>query len=364
MLTPVEFRHRMHSNPEIMFKEFETTKLIYDNLKDIPELKLHAPIDTGLIAEYTVNDGDYLIFRADIDALPIKEENEIEWKSKNDNMHACGHDVHTSILYSLIKKVIEEKPNQNIIFVFQPGEEGGNGAKSIIDSGILNKFNIRNAFALHVTDDYELGTIASTPGILFAAAVEVDIHFYGKSAHAAFPEQGRDSIKAMTRMLSYADKIVSEYKAPHLFAYGKIFGGTARNIIPAYAKAECTLRTLKVEELNGIIDKLKEEGNRIHKDMDVRVEIGLSSPYTEVEVDKELYEKCKVALSGKFKFLDCGYKMTAEDFGLYSKLYPSFMCWMGTRNGEKQGLHTSKFLPPDEAINLGTELLYTILKRI
>ena len=114
-LNPVELRHLLHQNPELMFQEFKTTEIIYDNLKLLPGIKISKPLETGLVVEYTKNDGEYLLFRADIDALPIQEKTNCSFSSKNNFMHACGHDVHSAILYGFIKYVIEQNVNQNLI---------------------------------------------------------------------------------------------------------------------------------------------------------------------------------------------------------------------------------------------------------
>jgi N-acetyldiaminopimelate deacetylase len=130
-LTPVELRHTLHKIPELAFKEFQTTDLLIENITKLPgadKIKIHTTFPTGLLVEYTVNNEEYLLFRADIDALPIKEENDIEFKSTNDLMHACGHDVHSSILYSFLYELLQEKTEQNILFLFQPAEEAGGGS--------------------------------------------------------------------------------------------------------------------------------------------------------------------------------------------------------------------------------------------
>jgi len=167
IISPIQLRHKLHQNPEIAFKEFKTTEIIISSVKGLSnseKLKIHSPFPTGVLFEYKVNDTPFILYRADIDALQIKEENEIEFKSTNDYMHACGHDVHTSILYSFLSDVLETQPDQNILFLFQPAEEAGGGAMRFFETGIFNQFNIMNAFALHVSDEYPLGTIASTQG--------------------------------------------------------------------------------------------------------------------------------------------------------------------------------------------------------
>jgi len=361
MLEPVNLRHILHENPELMFQEFFTTQLLIDNLSELKNLVIYRPIETGLVVEYKVNDGDYLLFRADIDALPIKENTGVEWSSKNDNMHACGHDVHTSIMYSFIQYVVENKINRNIIFVFQPGEEAGGGALKVIESGIFDKFPIKYAFALHVTDEYDFGTIASTDGVLFVSSVECDIEIFGKSSHVAFPENGIDSFKTLRYFLDMIDKKVENSTEPFIFGYGKIVSGQARNIIPSYSKAECTIRALSLEKQDEYIQLIYNDLNVATNKFGSKYKFHLGPKYAEVIVDSELYKKLVLVLSNKFNFIDCGLKMTAEDFGYFSKKYPSFMAWVGVSKGEKYGLHNDKFLPPDESIELGKNVLISIL---
>jgi N-acetyldiaminopimelate deacetylase len=324
----------------------------------------HRSLATGLIVEYTVNEGDYLLFRADIDALPIEEKTGASFSSKNACMHACGHDIHSSTLYGFVRHVVENRIDQNMIFVFQPGEEGGGGAEQVLRSGILEQFRIKNAFALHVTDEYPAGTIASTNGVLFAAAVELDVLFHGKASHVAFPERGINAMKAMRVFLDKVDAIVADYGDPIMFGCGKITSGVIRNIIPAEAKCECTLRTLSVHKLKAITDRFQEELDAIKAEVGITYELHLNSPYTEVVVDSGLFEVAKTALSKKFIFVDCGYKMTAEDFGLFSHEYPAFMFWLGTSLGERYGLHTPNFLPDDSMIAKGIEAFTLLLDAV
>ena len=213
--SPIQLRHHLHQYPELAFEEFRTSNTILQSIKNLDgadKLKIHSPMDTGLLIEYTINDEEYLLFRADIDALPIQEENEIEFKSTNEFMHACGHDVHTSILYSFLIYVLDKKPDQNILFLFQPAEEAGGGAMKFYSTEVFNQFKIKNAFALHVTDEYPLGTIASTPGVFFASALEIDIEFTGESAHVAFRNEGKNAFNALRLFLDAADDLQSQFK--------------------------------------------------------------------------------------------------------------------------------------------------------
>lgn len=363
--TPSELRHSLHEVPELMFKEFETTKILLQNISGLPGIKIHKPVETGFIAEYTIAENlPYYLFRADIDALPIKENTGSEFSSKNEYMHACGHDMHMSILYGFLRFVVENKIQRNILFLFQPGEEGGGGAEKIINSGILNKFTIDSAFALHVTDEYDKGTIASTSGILFASAFELDVEFFGKSAHVAFPENGINAFESLILFLNNVKEEIKNSEEKIIFGYGKISSGEIRNIVPSYAKIEATLRTLNRSRAENFYKKIETILELIKTDTGCDYKISTGSLYTEVDVDKELYKKCKKILSPSFNFIDCGYKMTGEDFGFISKIYPSFMFWLGTCTREKHGLHNPKFLPDDSIIETGILAFRKIIEEV
>ncbi|MCU7496498.1 MAG: amidohydrolase [Ignavibacteria bacterium] len=364
MLTPIEMRHTLHQNPELLFHEFETTNILKRNLEELDGLVIHRPMETGLVIEYTVNGGDYLLFRADIDALPIKEETGVEFSSKNNNMHACGHDVHASILYGFIRHVAQIKPQRNMVFLFQPGEEGGGGARKVIESGILESFDIKKAFALHVTDEYPLGTVASTSGVLFASAYELDISIHGKSAHVAFPENGIHSFDAFRMFLDEIQQELRHSDEKIIFGYGKVISGTARNIIPSVTRAECTIRALNSRKNEQFFDKIVSKLEYVKKKTGIEYSIENGSLYKEVIVDEELFRKLSEKLSKNHKFVDCGYKMTGEDFGFFSQLYPSFMFWLGTLRDNKYGLHTPMFLPDDSVIKTGIDILTDILQEV
>ena len=366
-ISPVELRHKLHMNPEIAYQEYKTTETIINSVKALEGsevLKIHTPFTTGVLFEYKVNDDPFLLFRADIDALPIKEANDIEFKSTNNYMHACGHDIHTSILYAVIVDVLKEKPAQNILFLFQPAEESGGGAMKFYDTGIFKGYNIRNAFALHVTDEYTLGTVASTPGVLFASALEIDIEFVGESSHVAFPYEGRNAFNALRTFLDSVDKIPRNVTEPFLFGIGKIEAGFVRNIAPGRARLEGSIRGLKKEKVMDFADSLRKILEGIKTVTGVNYIITKGAHYPEVSVNEEIYFKMENILGDKFRFINCGYKMTGEDFGFFSGKYPSFMFWLGTSEGERYGLHNPKFLPSDKTIDHGRSVFKQILDNI
>ena len=363
-ITPIQLRHKLHQNPELAFNEFKTTELIINTIKSLPgsdKLKIHTPFPTGVLFEYKVDENPYLLFRADIDALAIKEENEIEFKSKNNFMHACGHDVHTSILYSFLNKILELKPEQNILFLFQPAEEAGGGAMQFYATGIFDQFKIENAFALHVSDEFPVGTIASTSGVLFASALEVDIEFIGESAHVAFPNKGKNAFNALRNFLDKNEELLKHLDEPFIFGIGKYFSGEVRNITPGYAKLEGTIRGLSEKKVLWFLAEVEKVLNKIKSETEVDFKITKGAHYPEVITNNFLFEKYSKQLANNYKFIDCGYTMTGEDFGFFSHKWSAFMFWLGTSKGEKYGLHNPKFLPPDEVIEIGSNVFKDIL---
>jgi N-acetyldiaminopimelate deacetylase len=367
-ISPIELRHLLHQNPELAYQEFQTTKLIIDAVSALPNFDkrftIHTPMQTGVLVEYKVNDGNYLLFRADIDALPISEETANEFKSKNENMHACGHDVHTSILFGLVECAARENVNQNILFLFQPAEESGGGAMKFFATGVFKQFNVEKAFALHVTDEFPKGTIASTSGVLFASALEIDIDFHGKSSHVAFPQNGKNAFNALRLFLDAIDKIPKGINDATMFGFGKITSGSVRNIVPGTAKLEGTVRALTMKGTDEIVSRLEKIATGVAQISDVKINITKGAHYPEVIIDDFLFRSLSKIFSGKsekFTFLDCGYKMTGEDFGYISQQYPSFMFWLGTSTGEQFGLHNPQFLPGDDVIEIGTNAFKQIL---
>jgi N-acetyldiaminopimelate deacetylase len=360
----LELRHLLHQNPEISFREYETQKLLINALKSINDdrLKIYKIAGTGVIAIYEIRKNEpFILYRADIDALPIKEETNWIYASKNNNMHACGHDVHMSIAYDLIKKVLSGNLDENFVFVFQPGEETGAGASYVLDE--LEELPIKYAFALHVTDGYDFKTVATTPGTLFASATELDITFVGKPAHIAFYNEGIDSIKMSVQFLNefYKEKFDNA-----LIGFGKIEGGDARNIVSKETSILGSIRTPSLDITENIIERLSKIARKVSEENKGSYFFNKGSVYPQVIVNEDLFKKFKTFVEKKVDviFINCGMKFTGEDFGYFSSRYPSLMFWAGTSKGEKFGLHNPKFLPDDDVIEFYSSLMYEFLKEL
>jgi N-acetyldiaminopimelate deacetylase len=192
MLNFIKIRKYLHQIPELAFEEFKTKEYLLKILKMLKDIKIHTFDFPGILVEYSHGKGEYTLFRSDMDALPITEETGCDFASEHPGkMHACGHDMHMTILLGLIEKVSNERIEQNILFLFQPAEEGKGGAKRILDTGTLDKFPIKETYALHVKGDIPVGTVSTKPGIFFANTEEVDIVFTGIGAHVALADRSR-----------------------------------------------------------------------------------------------------------------------------------------------------------------------------
>ncbi|MFP4548777.1 MAG: M20 family metallopeptidase [Fidelibacterota bacterium] len=358
MISPIEMRHKIHQFPELALQEFETTKLLTKAIRQAADINdcdiiIHQPLKTGLLIEYKQNSGSYTMLRADIDALPVIEQTGWKYASKNQNMHACGHDVHTAILYGFLLEVMADKPQQNFLFLFQPAEETVGGAEMLLATGILDKFDINQVFALHVNDDFEKGTIATNDSVLFASSYELNIEFQGNSAHVAFPQNGRNALHALRTFMDQVEKIPQDYIHPIIYGIGRVEAGKIRNIIPDFAKLEGTIRSFQLTRTKEYIAKLELILQGIESATGVEYQLKHGINHNEVVNTPELYKLAKDRLYGEFNFLKCEIKMAGEDFGHFADKYPSLMMWQGTRTGDFYGLHHPKFLPDDSIIQDG-----------
>ncbi len=367
MLDLFGIRKELHKIPELGFEEFKTQKYILNILKKFPGLKIHLFDFTGILVEYSFGDGEYKLFRADLDALPVKEETDCDFKSEHSGkMHACGHDLHMTILLGLIERVVREELQENILFLFQPAEEGLGGAEKIIQTGILDKFKISEAYALHISGNLPVGTVSSKKGIFFANSQEIDIIFKGKSAHIAYPEKGKDALAAGIDFYhSVLVNIQKNFSIPQTVRcfFGKIAAGTTRNVIASECILEGTFRSFfdnDHEKIKEILEMATEEISIKHQ---IKPEIKYLSFYKHVSNDAELYAKLKkICKSGKYKFKDAEAVFTGEDYGFFAEKYKGILFWLGANQGEKQDIHSSKFLPDEKAIEVGIEIFFELIK--
>ncbi len=301
-----------------------------------------------------------------MDALPISEKTNCSFSSKHPGkMHACGHDIHMTILLGLINEVVQKKLKKNLLFLFQPAEEGMGGAERILKTGILDRFEIANSFALHVTGASPVGSISTKSGIFFANTQEIEMRIAGKSAHVAFPEHGRNALAAGAEFYLEIQKIVkSEFERsdPVVCEFGKMQAGTVMNAIASECTLEGTMRAFSLENMKRIRNYIEELSLVLSKKYDVQFQQIYKSFYKQVTNDRKLYEKLKVVTSNSgYEFIEAEAVFTGEDFGYFAAKYTGLLFWLGANQGEKQNLHSPHFLPSEKSIEIGLELLYKMI---
>ena len=369
-----ELRRELHQNPEIAFDEHKTSTILKRALQELCRQHLTpAAIKTGAVepiihdfenspgflVEYTSCDSPYKLFRADMDALPVNEATRCSFTSSTPGMmHACGHDIHMSVLIGLIERVLIEQPKRNLLFLFQPAEEGKGGAESVLSEEIIQQFNVEAVHALHVASGMPVGHIASRPGIFFGIPQEFDIRFTGKSAHVAFPEQGIDAIAPAMEFDRLMRKDIAELAKRHrvIFHIGRIDGGNIRNVIADRCVLEGTHRSLAKEardEMNRLITQNAKTAAAI---TGAGYETDFLCSYDPVVNDPTLEQRLRaVCESLGITYSEAPVAMTGEDFGFFTSRWPGLLFWLGS--GCDQPLHSPEFLPHEGCIEVGVRVM-------
>ncbi len=366
MLNLKEVRKELHKIPELGFEEFKTQKYILNILNQFPELKIHRFDFPGILVEYAFGDEEYKLFRAEMDGLSVYEETNCGFESEHKGkMHACGHDIHMTVLIGFIEKVVRSGIKRNLLFLFQPAEEGKGGAERILQTGILEKFQISEAYALHVKGDIPVGSVSSRPGIFFANTQEVKVLFHGKSAHVAFPENGRNALAAgvmFYRLIHQELKKEVPGNKSIICEFGKMQAGTVMNAIAAECALEGTIRTFNDEDMYKVKNIIKNSAQVSSKEYDLKYEINYLCYYRNVKNDVKLFEKFKKCLAKtNVKFCEAERVFTGEDFGYFSYKYKGLLFWLGADQGENYDVHSTKFLPDERSIDVGVDVFWVIL---
>ncbi len=367
----IDIRHHLHAHPELSYKEFETSKFVQEKLKacDIPfEIKA----TTGVIGIIEGNNphSRIIALRADMDALPIKEENEEEYKSKNDGvMHACGHDVHTTCLLGAAK-ILSETKNQwegTVKLIFQPGEEKNpGGASLLIKEGVLENPAPQCIFGLHVNPQLEKGLLSFRSGKVMASADEIYITIRGKGGHAAAPHLTVDTILIASQLVVSLQQIISRHNdplQPSVLSITSFQGGFTTNVIPAEVKLMGTFRAMNEEWRFKAHDLIRKQTEGLVAAMGAEVDLHIDVGYPSVYNDELLNSKANMIAKefmGSANVLETEVRMGAEDFGFYTQKIPGCFFRLGTRNTKEEitaGVHTPKFNIDEDAIEIGIGMM-------
>lgn len=361
-------RRDLHQIPEEGLKEFKTQKYIMDFLTSLG-LEPKKVASTGVYCFIDKGADESIGFRSDMDGLGIEEQNDIKFKSKhNGMMHACGHDGHMSALLYTIKYLVDnkEKIKKNLLFVFQPAEEGPGGAELVIKSGILEKYNVKHMFAMHVAADIEQGKYGSRPGNFYAASTEFSVFIKGKSAHGAWPQNGVDAIVIASQFINGVQTIVSRSLSPiseKAITIGTIKGGDRLNVIADYVEMDGIIRTLDPKVYERLIQRLKSLAKGLNEAYECEITFDFRPFYHRLYNDKELFEKIKPAFNKKLEIVDV--VLSAEDFAYYGEKVPSVFYELGIGNKEKgflSPIHTPTFNFDEKCLLYALEANINILK--
>lgn len=359
-----QWRRHLHTIPEIGFQEKKTSAYLYDEL-----IKMgYDPVfvtETGIIVFLDFGCRQTLAFRSDIDALKITEQTGADFCSQHDGyMHACGHDGHMAALLALAYRLKDVKTlKNNILLIFQPGEEISNGARSIIDTGIFEQYHVKGIFGLHMFPDLEEGKIGCRKGPLMAQSGELDVVIHGKSAHAGKYQEGIDTIVIASQLITQYQSIVSRMTSPMqpaVIHIGKIQGGTVRNIVAEKTAFHGTVRTYDEKLFNRIVAAMKGYHQGMEKAYGCQIDFSCQTFNPPVINDKGLYLQMVSLLKDDFEELEEPV-MLAEDFSHYQKVIPGVFFFIGTKCSEyHSGLHTPTFQFHEKVLLKAVDLYYQL----
>ncbi|HYA49493.1 MAG TPA: amidohydrolase [Burkholderiales bacterium] len=374
----VKIRRFIHMNPELGNREFETARLVGSKLDTLGLEIRRGVAKTGVVALLRgAQPGITVAVRADMDALPIQEMTGLPFKSLNAGvMHACGHDVHTSILLgtAMILSSLKERIKGNVTFIFQPAEEGApageeGGAALMVKEGALDNPPVSAIFALHSWPE-NVGEVLFAPGYITGSSDEFQITVKGRSAHGARPHEGVDAIVLAAEIVQALQTVVSravDPTDPAVVSIGTIQGGSRSNIIAERVTLEGTVRVLsdanrkKIPPLMESIVKGICEMHGAGYQFDYRP--GYPSVYNNPELATTMAPTL-VQLLGKDKVLEWKPQLIAEDFSYFAQKTPGFYFFLGVKNPAlptAAPLHSPYFNPDERAIPLGTKILCHLL---
>jgi amidohydrolase len=367
----IDFRRHLHAHPELSYKEFQTSAFVQEKLKGL-EIPYEIKATTGVVGLIRGQNPDkrVIALRADMDALPIREENTISYKSQNDGiMHACGHDAHTSILLGASKILHELKSEWEgtVKLIFQPGEERNpGGASLLIKEGVLHNPQPQAIFGLHVHPGLEIGKFSFRGGPSMASADEIYITVRGKGGHASTPQLTTDTVLVASQIVVALQQVISRNKnpfTPSVLTISSFQGGYTTNVIPSEVKLMGTFRaideTWRFQAHKLIYRICRGIAQAMGAEIDVLVDVG----YPVVNNDENLYpiaRKKAEEFIGQDNVQETEVRMGAEDFGYYTQEIPGCFYRLGVMNVAKgiiSGVHTPTFNIDESAIEKGMGMM-------
>ncbi|MFC3809167.1 M20 metallopeptidase family protein [Lacihabitans lacunae] len=376
----VKIRRHLHQNPELSFEEFETAKFIAKTLKELEIPFQEGVAGTGLLALIKGKNPDKktIALRADMDALPILEKNDVDYKSKNEGvMHACGHDVHTSSLLSaaaILNKLTDDFEG-TIKLIFQPAEEKAPGGASLmIKEGVLENPKVEAILGQHVAPNIPVGKIGFREGMYMASTDEIYIKVIGKGGHGAAPHQTIDPVVIASHIIVGLQQIISRNRNPafpSVLTFGRFIADGVTNVIPGEVNIEGTYRCMDEDWRAEGLQKMEKMAVGMAEAMGAECVFYVEKGYPFLKNNPEVTKRARQGAAeyvGAENIVDLDLWMGGEDFAYYSQKADACFYRLGTRNEEKgivSGVHTPTFDIDENALEIGPGLMaYLAIKEL
>jgi len=366
----IEIRRDLHQHPELGLEEHRTSERV-QSLLDEMGIEYETGLGgTGVLGLIRGDDeGAVVALRADMDALPLQDEKDVAYTSKiPGKMHACGHDVHTTMLLGAAKLLVKEKASLpgTIKLLFQPAEETVGGAKLLIEAGALENPRVDAIFGLHVDPALEVGSVGLHFGQRNASSDDLKIIVHGKAAHGAYPWEGVDAIVAAAQVISSLQTIVSrnvDVREAAVVSLGTIRGGTQANIVADRVEVVGTVRCLNQETRRSVLQRIKETAEAVAKGMGARAEVRIEPSYDPVVNDDSMVEVVRESarrlLGDDAVVIFPKPNMGVEDFGYYLSEVSGAFYSLGVRNeaaGIVHSVHHGLFDVDESSMAIGVAL--------
>lgn len=379
----VSIRRRLHENPELSMEEMETTALIKEELGNCGIQILDIGLLTGAAGVLEGKKGRRgetgrgeergnrtLLLRADIDALPVEERSGLSFSSRRKGIcHSCGHDIHTAslLLAARVLSELREEFSGRILFLFQPAEETGEGAKQVIESGLLERYKPDLAYGMHCWPELPGGTAGFRPGAFMAASDFVKIRVRGRGGHGAHPHKSVDPVTAAAYLLTELQTVISRNTAPldpAVLTIGKIIGGTAANVIPDEVQMEGTVRTVSRETRNLVEERIRNlsvlGAQALGAECEVEYRRGVPALINDKNAVRILMRAAENQLGADSVRILENPSMGSEDFARYLEEIPGAMFRIGTANENPASglaLHNAGIVFDERAISVGAAVM-------
>jgi amidohydrolase len=373
-------RRTFHKHPELGYNEQLTARAVAERLNQYGyEVKtgVGGTGVVGLLGKSNGSQGRTLLYRADMDALPVQEENDTDYRSQNDGvMHACGHDAHVAIGLAVAKQLIAERDSLpgNVKFAFQPAEEGGNGAVAMIDDGVLEDPQVTAAVGLHVWNNMPVGTAGIYAGPMMATVDEFELVVKGRGGHGALPHQTVDAIVCGSQIVTALQSIVSRNVAPldsAVVTVGKFIAGTAFNVISDTATLRGTVRTFNNDTHAAIPEMVERVIRGVTEAMGATYDLSYkrhTPPLVNDQAMCDLVFECAAEVLGRDNIVtdESVRTMGGEDMSYFLERVPGCYFFLGTRNDARGFVHphhSARFDIDESALALGVEIMTRVARR-